>query len=117
MPKLDYDPDDGELYSQVDLIRQVRIVAGEVTREFYYVTATINPDTYDLIEANAQTLPQPVVTEFLQNARFVDPDAGYQWAIYGREIMGDENPEKMLRDATNRMLALHKIVLQLVDSK
>lgn len=111
-----YDPfwGDGEPYSHVDFTRQVRIVGPDITREFYYITANISPGVHDLLVANAKKLPQPVVTHFLENSDFMNLDEGYKWMLYGREIMGGEDPEKMLREATNKVLTLHKIVLPLM---
>lgn len=105
---------DGEPYSQVNLTHQVRIIGPDISREFYHITANINPGTYDLLVANAKKLPQPVVTDFLKNSDFVSLEKGYEWVLYAREILGDEDTEKMLREAANKVITLHKIVLPLI---
>jgi len=35
-------------------------------------------------------------------------------ALYGSEVLGDEDTKKMLREATNKVVTLHKIVLPLM---
>lgn len=116
-PPKNYDPfwGDGLPYSQVSLTREVRIIDTEISREFYYITANINPGTHDLLKKNVKKLPQPVVADFLENSKFVDWSEGYQWLLYSREIMGDENPEKLLKEATNKVIVLHKIVSPMME--
>ena len=39
-------------YSQVQVLKEIRILDDKVTREFYYVYANINPATHKILKKN-----------------------------------------------------------------
>ncbi|MCB1307422.1 MAG: hypothetical protein KDK30_04550 [Leptospiraceae bacterium] len=101
-------------YSQAYLTREIRIVGDEVSRVFYYVHADINPATFEILSRHRKEINKDFVDDFLDQAK-PGPDGGYQWAVYGREAIDEEEAREFEEGLTKRITEMHKIVSQLIE--
>src|SRR5574341_1715327 len=76
---------DGGPYSQVHVIREIRILDDEVSRIFHYVKGNVNPTTYAVLKTMENDIEDEDIRAFLQEATFVSDEEGYEWHVYGQQ--------------------------------
>jgi hypothetical protein len=72
---------DGGPYSEVRIMRQVRILDDSVSRTFHYVTALINPTTFRLLRGLRKEIQDFQILECLDGAEYASREQGYQWSV------------------------------------
>ncbi len=106
--------DEKDPYSQVKRVREVRILGEEVTREFYFIFAEINPGTYRLIEKYSDRLKpdEEFAVQFLTEAQLREDGEGYEWHVYGTEAHSPEDAQEMTLALTEIVIQLHRLALR-----
>jgi hypothetical protein len=102
-------------YSQVQVIREVRILHEGLGRTFFYVKANVNPTTYHTLKAMEAQIEDQEVLDFLKDAAFVSDDEGYEWHVYGQEAMTPRGANRMADQVTDVVLRMHRLVMDRLE--
>ncbi len=107
---------DGGPYSQVQVIREVRILDDRVTRTFFYVKANVNPTTYATLKAMEGRLEDAEILDFLRDATFVSDEEGYEWAVYGGEADTAARANRVADRVREAIIRMHHLVMESMAS-
>lgn len=97
-------------YSQVQIVRETRILGDKVTRTLYYVYASINPTTYKTLKRNEKKIKEPFIHNFLNNAEYISKEEGYRWYIYSKETNNPRQANKVAKELTELVISMHQKV-------
>ncbi len=106
---------DGGPYSQVQVIREVRILDDHVSRTFFYVKANVNPTTYDILKAMEAQIEDGEVRSFLNEATFVSHEEGYEWTVYGQKALSPRGANRAADQATQAIIRMHQLVMKALE--
>jgi len=104
-------------YSQVNLIKQVRIIDDSVSRVFIVVEVEINPTTFEIIRANRNSdefKNDVMIQQLLDGADYRGPQFGYVASAFENEYIGDDiivRAEYALNYAQECIIKMHKYVM------
>jgi len=101
---------DGGPYSQVQVIREVRILDEAVSRTFHYVKANVNPTTHAVLQARAREIEDPEIQDFLRGATFISEEDGYEWVVYGKQAQTPRGANQAAEEATAAVIRMHRLV-------
>jgi len=106
-------------YSQVQVLKEIRILDDKVTREFYYVYANINPATHKILKKNKKKIKEDFIHEFLRDAEFKSKKEGYVWWLYGQEVYNSRGANQMAKKMSEMVIKMHNLVMELlgIESK
>ncbi|MDP2741670.1 MAG: hypothetical protein Q8O66_03235 [bacterium] len=105
-------------YSQVNLIKQVRILNNLVSRIFLVVETEINPTTFEIIKENRNEdefkndIP---IQQLLNHAEYRGPEFGYVVAAFEEEFIDDEvmvRAEYALKYTQESIIKMHDYVMR-----
>jgi hypothetical protein len=102
-------------YSQVQVIKEIRILADAVTRTFYYVKANVNPTTHAVLRELATEIDDAEIQAFLRGASFVSDDDGYEWLVYGKEVLTPRGANQAAEEVTGAVLRMHGLVMDALE--
>lgn len=106
---------DGGPYSQVQVIREVRVLDDGLGRTFYYVKANVNPTTYATLKAIADQIADEEVQAFLRDATYISNDEGYEWHVYGQSALSSRGANRAAEKATDVVIRMHRLVMDVLQ--
>lgn len=104
-------------YSQANLIKQVRILEGSVSRVFLVVEAEINPTTFEIVNKNRHSdefKNDIMIQQLLDKAEYRGPQFGYVVATFEEEYARNEvmiRAEHALKYVQETIIKMHKYVM------
>ena len=102
-------------YSQVQVVREVRILDDRVSRTFFYVKANVNPTTYDTLKAMEARIEDGEIRGFLSEATFVSDEDGYEWTVYGQKALSPRGANRAADQATQAIIRMHQLVMKALE--
>jgi hypothetical protein len=99
-------------YSQVQVIREIRILDDSVSRVFHYVTANINPTTFRILQELKGRIQHPGILACLAEGKFVSPEDGYEWTAYGECSDSPRTANKVAKQIAELIIRMHHMVMQ-----
>ena len=110
--------DDGP-YSQVNLIKQVRVLDDRVSRIFLVVEVEVNPLTYELArEHRDKFLDDPMILQLIDNADYRGDNFGYVAVAFATEYLDEDamqRAEECLKYATETITKMHRFIMDIVN--
>lgn len=104
-------------YSQIRTERETRILDEDVSRDLYYLYANINPTTIELLKEYRDIIKDPKILHVLDEAEYINQRKGYYWRICERIEDDDEEVDRQRITATETLINMHKMALQIFCSK
>ncbi len=104
-------------YSQVNLIKQVRIIDDSVSRVFLVVEAEINPTTFEIIRNNRyddEFKNDVMIQQLLDRAEYRGPQFGYVVATFEEKYRDNEvliRAEQALKYTQESIIKMHNYVM------
>ena len=108
---------EGGPYSQVQVIREIRILDDSISRVFHHVTANINPTTYKALNKRMGKIRDQEILVCLAEAEFISPDEGYQWTAYGESSESPRDANRIARRVVDVVSRMHRLVMQELGTK
>ena len=102
---------DGGPYSQVHVIREIRVLDDSVSRIFYYVKVNVNPTTYAVLRGMGAEIEDEDIRAFLREAAFVSDEEGYEWHVYGQQAVGPRGANRASEKVTDVIIRMHRLVM------
>jgi hypothetical protein len=106
---------DGGPYSQVNLIRQDRILDKDPARTFFFIEAEINPMTYKEVVQNKKDFTDDHhVLWLLDSAEYIDSEQGYVSYPFSKQIIEDKDEqeaEEELEYYKQAILRMHEYII------
>ncbi len=102
---------DGGPYSQVHVIREIRLLDDGVCRTFYYVKANVNPTTYAVLKGIEAQIEDEDIQAFLNEATFVSDEEGYEWHVYGQPAFTSRGANRASKKVTDAIIRMHRLVM------
>ena len=103
-------------YSQVNLIRQDRVLDDSISRTFVVVEVEINPLTFSLIKKNRHEFKGDImINQLIDHAEYRGPKYGYVASAFEVWLNDDsvlEQAEIHRRYARETVIRMHKFVLE-----
>ncbi len=105
-------------YSQAKLIKEVRILDGQVSRTFIIVEADINPTTFKLIKKNRNHKDfknDAIVQLLLDNADYRGPEFGYVSMGFSAQFTDSlvlAEAELALNRCQKTIIKMHKFIMK-----
>ncbi|MBI2047810.1 MAG: hypothetical protein HYT27_01605 [Parcubacteria group bacterium] len=105
-------------YSQVNLIKQIRILDDSVSRIFLVVEADINPTTFEIIKNNRhdnEFKDDVMIQQLLDRAEYRGPQFGYVVAAFEEEYINNEvlaRAEQALKYTQKSIIKMHNYVMR-----
>ncbi len=106
---------DGGPYSQVHVIREVRILDDHPSRTFYYVKANVNPSTYAVLKQMETEIEDEEIRAFLRDAAFVSDEEGYEWTAYGRPALSPRGANRASEKVADAIIRMHRLVMDRLE--
>jgi hypothetical protein len=106
---------DGGPYSQVHVIRELRILDDHPSRTFYYVKANVNPTTYAVLKRRETEIEDEEIRAFLRNATFVSDEEGYEWTVFGQAALSPRGANRASEKAADAIIRMHRLVMDALD--
>ena len=106
---------DGGPYSQIHIIRELRILDDRPSRTFYYVKANVNPTTYAVLKGMEAEIEDEEVRAFLQNASFVSDEDGYEWTVYGQAALSPRGANRASEKVAEAIIRMHRLVMDTLE--
>ncbi len=106
---------DGGPYSQVQVLREIRILDDHVSRTFYYVKANVNPTTYATLKKREAEIEDEEIRAFLAEAAFISDEEGYEWTIYGQAALTPRGANRASDRATDAITRMHRLVMDALE--
>ena len=106
---------DGGPYSQIHIIREVRILDDHPSRTFYYVKANVNPTTYAVLKRMEAEIEDEEIRAFLQNASFVSDEEGYEWTVYGQAALSPRGANRASEKVADAIIRMHRLVMDTLE--
>lgn len=103
---------EGGPYSQVQVIREIRILDDSVSRTFHYVTANINPTTFRVLQELKGQIRDRAILACLAEAEFVSREDGYEWTAYGECSESPRMANRVAKQVTDVVVRMHRLVIQ-----
>ena len=103
---------DGGPYSQVQVVREIRILDNSVSRTFYRVTANINPTSFQIMKKLKGQIRDEVILGCLAQAKFTSREEGYVWHVYGEPSDRPHAANRVAKLATAAIIHMHQLVMQ-----
>jgi hypothetical protein len=107
---------EGGPYSQVNLIRQYRIIDKDPARALFIIEVEINPTTFTMIDKNRGDFAEDhYVLYLLDSAEYIDADQGYVSYPLSKQIMEDKDEqevEKELGYYKQAISEMHKYIIE-----
>jgi len=113
----------GGPYSQVNLIKQVRILDDAVSRTFLEVEVEINPTTFRLIKKhrnNNEFKNDVIVQQLLDSSEYRGPEFGYVSLAFSAEYTRTnalKEAEKALKYSQETIIKMHKFIIDMCKTK
>lgn len=104
-------------YSQVNLIKQIRILDDSVSRIFISIETEINPTTFEIVKANrnnGEFKNDIMIQQLLDSADYRGPQFGYVVSAFEKEYTSDDimvQAEYALSYAQKCVIKMHKYVM------
>ena len=104
-------------YSQVNLIKQVRILNSSVSRIFLVVEAEINPTTFEIVNENRycdEFKEDIMIQQLLDSAEYRGPEFGYVSSAFEKEYTSDEvmiQAEASLKYTQECVIKMHTFMI------
>ena len=108
-------------YSEVNLIKQVRILDDRISRVFLVVEVNINPTTFEMVlknRDNAEFRNDVMIQQLLDTAEYRDPDFGYVSRAFEAKYI---NEEILLKAGNHRkyceetIIKMHKFIMNEIN--
>jgi hypothetical protein len=99
-------------YSQVQVIREIRILDERVSRVFHYVTASINPTTFRILQKRKARIRDQAILVCLAEAEFVSDEDGYEWTAYGESSESPRAANRIAQRVTDVIARMHRLVME-----
>ncbi len=106
---------DGGPYSQIHIIRELRILDDHPSRTFYYVKANVNPTTYAVLKRMEAEIEDEEIRAFLQNASFVSDEEGYEWTVYGQAALSPRGANRASEKVADAIIRMHRLVMDTLE--
>ncbi len=103
---------DGGPYSEVRIMRQVRILDDSVSRTFHYVTAVINPTTFRLLRSLRTEIQDLQILECLDGAEFASQEQGYEWTAPLGDSASPAQVDRVAVDLEQMIIRMHRLVME-----
>ncbi len=105
-------------YSQMNLIKQIRILDDLVSRVFLVVEAEINPTTFEIVKSNRhedEFKNDQIIQQLLDRAEYRGPQFGYVVAAFEEEYRNNKalaRAEYALKYTQESIIKMHKYVME-----
>ena len=110
-------------YSEAKMILNTRILDDGISRVTVEIDGNINPTTFKIVKKNKKVFAKdPVIIDLLESARYEGTDWGYHVSLGYEELRTDEDGEKVMDRARNKLqilkdaiIRMHEFVLDYLD--
>lgn len=108
---------DDEPYSQVQVLKETRILGNKVVRTIYYVYANINPTTYHTLKKNKEQIKDSMILKFLRDAEYRSKKEGYEWYLYSQETNNSKRANIIANQMIKVVIKMHELVMEFLNLK
>lgn len=106
---------DGGPYSQVQVVKEFRVLDDGISRVKYNVYANINPATYEILKKGKSIIKDKDILKILNESEYKNEEEGYIWSV----CHGLDKPEEadyVAEQAVHAVIEAHKLVINILEA-